>query len=120
MMSSGLLFQKVVTTDKRLRFRNQDRLRAFIAAHPEIDVFAVHDPTALPMSARVDRFFRSGPAGETRRTLIYNNGSDGPVTSAWVQGVADALDRGWNAVTFDGPGQNAAPMSSSPRPARTR
>jgi hypothetical protein len=30
------------------------------------------------------------------------------VTGAWVQGVADALDRGWNAVTFDGPGQNAA------------
>jgi len=53
-------------------------------------------------------FFRSGPAGEPRRTLIYNNGSDGPVTGAWVQGVADALDRGWNAVTFDGPGQNAA------------
>ena len=53
-------------------------------------------------------FFRSGPVGEPRRTLIYNNGSDGPVTGAWVQGIADALDRGWNAVTFDGPGQNAA------------
>ena len=53
-------------------------------------------------------FFRSGPAGQPRRTLIYNNGSDGPVTGAWIQGIADALDRGWNAVTFDGPGQNAA------------
>lgn len=53
-------------------------------------------------------FFRSGPADESRRTLIYNNGSDGPVTAAWIQGIADALDRGWNAVTFDGPGQNAA------------
>ncbi len=53
-------------------------------------------------------FFRSGPVGEPRRTLIYNNGSDGPVTGAWVQGIADALDRGWNAVAFDGPGQNAA------------
>ena len=30
------------------------------------------------------------------------------MTGAWVQGIADALDRGWNAVTFDGPGQNAA------------
>jgi len=27
---------------------------------------------------------------------------------AWVQCIADAVDRGWNAVTFDGPGQNAA------------
>ncbi|HXT91101.1 MAG TPA: prolyl oligopeptidase family serine peptidase, partial [Trebonia sp.] len=53
-------------------------------------------------------FFRSGLPGQPRRTLIFNNGSDGPVTGAWVQGVADALDRGWNAVTFDGPGQNAA------------
>ena len=32
----------------------------------------------------------------------------GLVTAAWIQGIADALDRGWNAVTFDGPGQNAA------------
>ena len=55
-------------------------------------------------------FFR--PAGQDglgpRRTLIFNNGSDGAVTTAWVQGIADALDRGWNAMTFDGPGQNAA------------
>lgn len=54
-------------------------------------------------------FFGCGPPdGRPRRTLIYNNGSDGPVTGAWVQGIADALRRGWHAVTFDGPGQNAA------------
>ena len=62
-----------------------------------------YEGTALP-----GYFFRAGPAGELRRTLIFNNGSDGPVTGAWVQGIADALERGWNAVTFDGPGQNAA------------
>jgi len=53
-------------------------------------------------------FFRSGPVGEPRRTLVYNNGSDGSVVGAWVRGIADALARGWNAMTFDGPGQNAA------------
>jgi hypothetical protein len=53
-------------------------------------------------------FFRSGPAGEPRRTLIFNNGSDGSVVSAWTGGIASALARGWNAMTFDGPGQNAA------------
>ena len=64
-----------------------------------------YEGTALP-----GYFFRPaerdghGP----RRTLIFNNGSDGPVTAAWVQGIADALARGWNAMTFDGPGQNAA------------
>jgi hypothetical protein len=53
-------------------------------------------------------FFRSGPAGVPRRTLIFNNGSDGSVVGAWTGGMADALERGWNAMTFDGPGQNAA------------
>lgn len=52
--------------------------------------------------------FRSAPGAPPRRTLIFNNGSDGPWPSAWVQGVAAALDRGWNAVMFDGPGENAA------------
>jgi hypothetical protein len=53
-------------------------------------------------------FFRSGPAGTPRRTLIFNNGSDGSVVGALTGGIADALERGWNAMTFDGPGQNAA------------
>jgi hypothetical protein len=56
-------------------------------------------------------FFRSGPDGadgSRRRTLIFNNGSDGSVVGAWTGGIAAALGRGWNAMTFDGPGQNAA------------
>ena len=53
-------------------------------------------------------FFRSGTAGAAQRTLIFNNGSDGSVVGAWTDGIADALARGWNAMTFDGPGQNAA------------
>jgi hypothetical protein len=53
-------------------------------------------------------FFRAGPAGTPRRTLIFNNGSDGSVVGALTGGIADALERGWNAMTFDGPGQNAA------------
>ncbi|MFT3873977.1 MAG: MBL fold metallo-hydrolase [Nocardioides sp.] len=42
------MFQRVVTTDKALRFHNQDRLRAFIAEHPEVAVFSAHDPGAAP------------------------------------------------------------------------
>ncbi|MBB3675177.1 alpha/beta hydrolase family protein [Modestobacter versicolor] len=52
--------------------------------------------------------FRRGPATEARRTLVYTNGSDGSVTGAWGRGIAEALARGWNAMTYDGPGQNAA------------
>lgn len=53
-------------------------------------------------------FFRAPGADGPTRTLIVNNGSDGPNVSAWVQGAAAAIERGWNAVIFDGPGQNAA------------
>jgi hypothetical protein len=70
------------------------------AEHIEIP----YEGTTLP-----GYFFRAPGAGRgLRRTLVFNNGSDGPVTVAWVQGLADAIDRGWNAMTFDGPGQNAA------------
>jgi hypothetical protein len=62
-----------------------------------------YEATTLP-----GYFFRSGAASEPRRTLIFNNGSDGSVVGAWTGGIASALERGWNAMTFDGPGQNAA------------
>lgn len=45
------LFQKIVTTDKKLRFHNQDRLRQLINDHPDVEVFAAHDPGALPQAA---------------------------------------------------------------------
>ena len=62
-----------------------------------------YEATTLP-----GYFFRSGAAAEPQRTLIFNNGSDGSVVGAWTDGIADALAWGWNAMTFDGPGQNAA------------
>ncbi len=67
------------------------------------------EPLAIPHEGGTfdGWLFRAAEDGRARRTLIVNNGSDGPVTAAWVQGVAEALARGWNAVTFDGPGQNS-------------
>lgn len=41
------LFEWMVTTDFELRNHNQDRLRELVAQHPEIEVFAAHDPTAF-------------------------------------------------------------------------
>lgn len=40
-------------------------------------------------------------------TIIFNNGSDGPTCGMWGAGVAAALERGYAALVFDGPGQNA-------------
>ena len=53
-------------------------------------------------------FFRVDEGGEQRPLLILNNGSDGPVSAMWLQGAAGGLARGYNCLTFDGPGQGAA------------
>jgi hypothetical protein len=53
-------------------------------------------------------FFTPGHSAEPRPTVILNNGSDGPVISQWSLGGRAAVQRGWNAITFDGPGQGAA------------
>ncbi len=52
-------------------------------------------------------FFRVDESGARRPLLILNNGSDGPVSAMWGSG-ADGVVRGYNSLTFDGPGQNAA------------
>ncbi len=36
---------------------------------------------------------------------IFNNGSDGSILDAWAFGGAGAFERGYNLMTFDGPGQ---------------
>ena len=57
-------------------------------------------------------FFHANPAIPThagkRPTIILANGSDGSVSDMWRWGAAAAVERGWNAITFDGPGQNVA------------
>jgi dienelactone hydrolase len=53
-------------------------------------------------------FFKADAGLRPRPTVILNNGSDGPVISQWSLGGRAAIARGWNAVTFDGPGQGAA------------
>ncbi|MGW0084690.1 alpha/beta hydrolase family protein [Streptomyces sp. NPDC003393] len=40
-------------------------------------------------------------------TLIVNNGSDGPVSSAWTLLGAPAVARGYRVLLFDGPGQQS-------------
>lgn len=50
-----------------------------------------------------------GPAGRSGPlpTLIANNGSDGPITSAWTLLGAPAVARGYRVLLFDGPGQQS-------------
>ncbi len=52
-------------------------------------------------------YFFSGGTGR-RPLVILNNGSDGPVSDMIPMGAADAVARGYHALTFDGPGQGHA------------
>jgi hypothetical protein len=51
--------------------------------------------------------FRPSTSETPRRTLIMNNGSDGPVTSIWPPVSAGGVARGYNVLIFDGPGQQS-------------
>ncbi len=53
-------------------------------------------------------FYAVDASGKQRPLLIFNNGSDGALPEAWNQGIAPALERGYNCLTFYGPGQGAA------------
>jgi hypothetical protein len=68
------------------------------------------DKVAIPYEGtELEGFlFRSRVGSAPRPLLVLNNGSDGPVSGMWLQGAASALERGYDCLTFDGPGQGAA------------
>jgi pimeloyl-ACP methyl ester carboxylesterase len=53
-------------------------------------------------------FFRGTGASNKRPLLILVNGSDGSLLDMWTWGGAGALARGYDCLTFDGPGQGYA------------
>jgi hypothetical protein len=64
-----------------------------------------YEKTTLP-----GYFFKVDDSGKRRPLLILNNSNDGGMVSAWTMGVAAALERGYNAYTFYGPGQGTASL----------
>jgi hypothetical protein len=51
--------------------------------------------------------FRPDAAGVVRPTLVMNLGSDEAITGVWSEGGEGALERGYNVVVFEGPGQQS-------------
>jgi pimeloyl-ACP methyl ester carboxylesterase len=47
-------------------------------------------------------------SGEPRPTIVYTNGYDSTAEESWFAIAAAALERGYNVVAYDGPGQGAA------------
>jgi hypothetical protein len=70
---------------------------------PVEHVRIAYEGTTLP-----GYFYRVDTSGQRRPLLIFNNGSDGGNAFAWVSGIAPALQRGYNCLTFWGPGQGMA------------
>jgi len=52
-------------------------------------------------------FFRPDDADGPRRTLVMTLGSDEAITGIWGQGVEGGLERGYNVVLYEGPGQQS-------------
>ncbi|HCS57603.1 MAG TPA: dipeptidyl aminopeptidase [Gordonia polyisoprenivorans] len=52
-------------------------------------------------------FFRPDPSTAPRRTVVVNGGSDGSVSGVWCEAGEAALERGYNTLLFDGPGQQS-------------
>jgi Prolyl oligopeptidase family len=91
------------------------QLTELFAAHRKC--FDLHvsllDPPAIPIAVPYEgsdlRGYLFVPAddGVARPTVILNNGSDAAFTFLWPGLGQPGLDRGYNAVIFDGPGQQS-------------
>ena len=51
--------------------------------------------------------FSPDNSGARRPTLVMNNGSDGSISGCWCEGAEGGLERGYNVLLFDGPGQQS-------------
>ena len=62
-----------------------------------------YEDTTLP-----GYLFKVNGSGRSRPLLLLNNGSDSDAADMYLMGGAAALERGYNALAYDGPGQGAA------------
>lgn len=66
------------------------------------------EPVRIPYRGGSLPGWMLSPGGKGRRpTVILNTGSDAQNIDMYVYGGAAALERGWNALIFEGPGQGA-------------
>jgi hypothetical protein len=66
------------------------------------------EPVQIPFEgSAMPGWFLSGGSGQPRPTLIVMNGSDAQTIDTYAFGGAAAVERGWNALLFEGPGQGS-------------
>ncbi len=68
------------------------------------------EPVRIPYEdTELRGFYMKGAGSSAKRPLlILVNGSDGSLLDMWAWGAAGALARGYDCLTFDGPGQGYA------------
>ena len=67
-----------------------------------VRVAVPYEGTTLP-----GYLLRPDASGAPRPTFVMTNGSDGPLAVPVGHRSREALDRGWNAFVYDGPGQQS-------------
>ncbi|ANJ25434.1 alpha/beta hydrolase family protein [Agromyces aureus] len=77
---------------------------SFVALAP---VRAERVDIPFELSSLPGYFFRPAKEQATGATLVAVNGSDGSLAGLWASCVSQALDRGYNVLVFDGPGQQS-------------
>jgi hypothetical protein len=83
---------------------NEAWLKGIAQAEPApVEVSIPYEGTALR-----GFHFRGNGGGAKRPLLILNNGSDGSLLASMTSGGHGALARGYDVLTFDGPGQGYA------------
>ncbi len=102
--TSGLFLLRA-PVDHRLQTSTRAQTEAFRRAaalmHPSADVLEIpYEDTTLPAY-----FFRADADGRPRPTIIATNGYDGTVEELYFAIAAAGVARGYNVLTFDGPGQ---------------
>jgi hypothetical protein len=76
--------------------------RAGALMSPPMEVLEIPWEGADPMPAW---FIKASGDDLPRPTVLFTNGSDGQMVEMWGAGMAATLERGWNVMIFDGPGQ---------------
>jgi hypothetical protein len=98
--SDGMTDQSVFDAVFALHRQSWDE---FVDADGRIERVAVaYNGTHLP-----GYLVRPDSSGAARPTVVLTNGSDGSISALWATGASTAIERGYNAFLYDGPGQQS-------------
>jgi hypothetical protein len=93
--------------DARLQAAYRGHVEAFAAATELMDHHVEHVRIPFEATALSGYLHAADATGTPRPTLLFPCGYDSTAEAGWLQ-VPAALDRGYNALVFEGPGQGEA------------